>query len=263
MKTFHIGLTFLFSLLSVGAANAIELPAILHYAQVVELGVPVSGVVGKVHVTDGQHINQGHIMLELEETPFLAELNRTKAEIRRLRAERDESKKALDRDLELYQRMVLSTVDLDRRKLGFVRAESQYQSAQAQLSLADYHYAGSKLYAPFDGLIISTNAYPGMAVHVELKPSVLFLFANTMQFSAESNVPADKIKDISIGDSIDVLVAGSKYQGKVNHITMTSEGQSLAQPSQYRVKVLLDAGRNDFMPGQSATLILGSGASQQ
>jgi HlyD family secretion protein len=262
MKIFIIGYIILSSLQSINAAYATELPAILHYAQVVELGVPVSGVVGKVHVSDGQHINKDQILLELDETPFLAELNKTNAEIRRLGAERDEAKKALDRDLELYERMVLSTVDLDRRKLDFVRADSLYQSEQAQLSLANYHYAGSKLYAPFDGLVISSNAYPGMAVHVDLKPPVLFLFANTMQFSAEADVPADKITGISIGDSIDVLVAGRKHSGKVNNITMTSEGRSLSQPSQYRVKVLLDPGGMGLMPGQPATLVIDDNSQQ-
>ena len=245
-----------FSFLMINTAHARELPAFLHYAQVVELSVPVSGVVSKVHVSDGQLIDKGHIILELDETPFLAELNKTEAEIRRLAAERDEAKKALDRDLELYQRMVLSTVDLDKRKLDFVRAESQYQSELAQLSLAKYHYAGSKLYAPFDGMTISSNAYPGMAVHVELKPPVLFLFANTKQFSAESDVSADKLAGISIGDSIEVFVAGKRHPGKVNNITMIREGHSLSQPSQYRVKVLLDPGGIGLMPGQPATLII-------
>jgi|GEM_PF-3190546 len=262
MKLFVIVVYISSLLLSINVAQATELPAILHYAQVVELGVPVSGVVGKVHVADGQHINKGHIILELDETPFLAEMNKTEAEIRRLAAERDEAKKALDRDLELYERMVLSTVDLDKRKLDFVRADSLYQSEQAQLSLAKYHYAGSKLHAPFDGLIISSNAYPGMAVHVDLKPPVLFLFANTMQFSAESDVPADKIMNISIGDSIDVLVAGRKRPGKVNNITMTSEGRSLSQPSQYRIKVLLDPGDIGLLPGQPATLIIDDNGQQ-
>ena len=101
-----------------------------------------------------------------------------------------------------------------------------------------------------------------MAVHVDLKPPVLFLFANTMQFSAESDVPADKIMNISIGDSIDVLVAGRKRPGKVNNITMTSEGRSLSQPSQYRIKVLLDPGDIGLLPGQPATLIIDDNGQQ-
>ena len=105
MKLFVIVVYISSLLLSINVAQATELPAILHYAQVVELGVPVSGVVDKVHVADGQHINKGHIILELDETPFLAEMNKTEAEIRRLAAERDEAKKALDRDLELYKSM--------------------------------------------------------------------------------------------------------------------------------------------------------------
>ena len=243
------------SMLVMGHSYAAELPATVHYAQVIELGVPVSGVVSHVHVQNGQRLEQGALMLELDEIPFMAELNRSEAELRRLAAERDEMRKALDRDLELYDRMVLSTVDLDRRKLEFVQADSRYQAEQAQLALAKYHYAGSKLHAPFNGMVISNNAYPGMAVHVELKPPVLFLYANTEQFSVEADTTADKIADLSIGDSMTVRAGGQDYTGKINSINMTAEGHALSQPSRYRVKVLLSGAAN-LMPGQAARIIV-------
>lgn len=246
---------FVFTLLLVaGRIHAAELPAVVHYAQVVELAVPVSGIVGDVHVNSGQRIDKGTLMLELDETPFMAELNRSEAEIRRLTAEQDEIRKALDRDLELYDRMVLSTVDLDRRKLQFIQADSRLKAEQSQLALAKYHYTGSKLHAPFNGMVISSNAYPGMSVHVELKPPVLFQFANTEKFSVEADAAADKISGLGIGETVKVEIGGQAYSGKVNNINLTSEGHSLSQPSRYRVKVLLQ-GAADLMPGQAARII--------
>ncbi len=242
------------SSLAVGRVHAAELPAVVHYAQVVELTVPVSGIVGQVHVNNGQRIDKGTMMLELDETPFMAELNRSEAEIRRLTAERDEIRKALDRDLELYDRMVLSTVDLDRRKLQFVQADSRLNAELSQLALAKYHYTGSKLHAPFNGRVISSNAYPGMSVHVELKPPVLFQFANTEQYSVEADAAADKITGLGLGETVKVVIGNEDYTGKVNNISLTSEGYSLSQPSRYRVKVLLQ-GTADLMPGQAARII--------
>jgi RND family efflux transporter MFP subunit len=262
MKPLICLFTFLPALFAFNPTCAAELPAIVHYAQLVELGVPVSGVVGKVFVGDGQAITQGTLMLELDDTPFLAEVDEAEASLKRLSAERDEARKALDRNLELYDRMVLSTVDLDTQKLQYVRAESQFQSAQARLSLAKYHFTNSKLHAPFDGVVLNTHAYPGMAVRVDLKPPVLFLYAKTGQFTAEADTTADRLGGIAIGDTVEVQVGDSRYPGRISNITLASEGRSTSQPSQYRVRALLDATGKNIMPGQPATLITRDGSKQ-
>jgi len=71
----------------------------------------------------------------------------------------------------------------------------------------------------------------------------------------DTKYTADKIADLSIGDSITVRAGGQDYTGKINSINLTAEGHSLSQPSRYRVKVLLSDAAN-LMPGQAARIIV-------
>lgn len=262
MKHTMIGSFILVCLSWAISAFAAEWPAAIHYGRVVELGLPVSGVVDKVLVQEGQHLKRGDLMLELDETPFTAELQQARASLRRLQAERDEVRKALDRNLELYDRMVLPTVELDHSKLEYTRADSEVLSAQARVALAEYHFNGSKLKAPFDGRVIRSSAYPGMAVRVDLKPPVLFVYADTTRYTAVAEIPADKPTGLTPGDVVQVATGGRTYSGKVLNIVVTGEGQSLSQPSRLQLTVSIEQPGADLMPGMPATIRSTTGVEQ-
>ena len=70
-------------------SQAIELDGVVQYERVVELGVPVSGVVSKVMADEGQSVQKNDRLLELEETPFIARLEKLDADLRLLKAERE------------------------------------------------------------------------------------------------------------------------------------------------------------------------------
>ena len=252
MKRMIISLLCLLWLPSLDAA---ELEASLHYGRVVELGLPVSGIVDKVHVSEGQRLKQGEPMLELVETPFVAELQQARASLRRLTAERAEVKKALDRNQELYERMVLPTVELDLSRLEYTRADSDVQSARARVALAEYHYEGSRLKAPFDGIVVGAHAYAGMAVRVEMKPPVLFVYADTSRLSAVAEVPADRLAGLMPGDRVEVRAGGQAYAARIGNLVLASEGRSLAQPSLYRVTAIIGQPPENLLPGMPAKIV--------
>ena len=253
------GLIFL---LMMYAANsyAIELPGVLQYERVVELSIPVSGVVSRVYVEEGQTVPKGELLLELEEVPFKARLDKIAADLRLLKAEREAIEKELNRDKELYQRMVLSTVSLDGTRLKFIRADSLWQAKKAEYKLAQYNFDKSHLLAPFAGKVIDRVAEPGQSIRVDMQPPVLFTLADTTDFIVETEVSSEKISSLTHGTKLEVRTLGKVYDAVVKSSTLLAPGRSLSQPARYRVRVKLDKTDADFRPGQAATLILPTAA---
>ena len=252
--------TVLMSLLLTYApvSQAVDIAAVLKYERVVELTVPVSGVVSNVPVDEGQHVREGELLLELEDIPFKAKMDKTAAELRLLEAERLAMEKELKRNKELYERMVLSTVSLDGSELNFIRSDSLWQAKKADYELARYNYQKSRLIAPFAGKIIDRAVHPGQTVTAEMQPPVLFRLADVTSFIVEAEVSGEKIGLLAHGANLQVRIQGKLYNAVVKSSSLLAPARSLSQPARYRVTVKLDKNDAVLLPGQPATLVLSS-----
>ncbi len=237
-------------------SQAVDLPAVLQYERVVELGVPVSGVVSRVVAEEGQSVQKGELLMELEDLPFKVNMDKTAAELRLLKAERHAMVKEHKRNKELFARMVLSTVSLDGSELNFIRADSLWQAKKAEYELVKYDYEKSRLVAPFTGMIIERSAEPGQTIRVDMQPPVLFKLADVTSFIIEAEVSGDKIGLLSYVVKLPARIPGELCNGTVKSSILLAPGRSLSQPARYRVRVKLDKYDAGFRPGQLATLIL-------
>ncbi|MEA1888260.1 MAG: efflux RND transporter periplasmic adaptor subunit [Pseudomonadota bacterium] len=235
---------------------ALDIPGVLKYEAVVELSLPVSGVVNRVLVEEGETVEKDELLLELDDVPFKANLDKTAAELRLLKAELGAMKKEHQRNKELFERMVLSTVTLDGSELNLIRAESLWQAKKAEYARIEYDYEKSRLRAPFAGRIIERLVEPGQAIRSEIQAPVLFSLADTTGFIVEAEVDGDKIGSLAHGVVIEVRLSGKKFPAKIKSITLLAPGRSLAQPARYRVRVKLEIPAENLRSGLPATLVL-------
>jgi len=246
-------------LLYASFSMALDLPGVVKYEAVVQLSVPVSGVVNKVLVEEGQLVASGELLLELDATPFKANLDKAAAELRLLKAELGLMEKEHQRNKELFERMVLSTVSLDESELKLIRAESLLQAKQAEFARVKYDLEKSRLVAPFAGRIIERRVEPGQTIRSEMQAPVLFSLADTSGYIVLAEAEADKIGLLAHGVALKVRIAGKTYPATVKSSVLLAPGRSLAQPARYRVRVKLNETSKNLRPGMLATLILPGG----
>lgn len=144
-------------------------------ADSVRLTTPVSGVVKAVFVEPGQRVKKGDKLLALDDVRFQAKLMEAEAGVTRAKQEAEDAEKDLKRAEELYARGVSSTTELDAVKLRHVRAGASLKEAQARQIIAQKNLDDTVLRAPFDGVVKSREAEPGMFVPAELNPPVLLI----------------------------------------------------------------------------------------
>ena len=139
----------------------------------IELTTRVSGVVEDVYVKPGQSVKKGTVLLRLNKVIYQAQVLEASAETERLRAEAAEAKRDLDRAEELYSHTVSSTTELDSAKLRHIRAQSALTVAEARATIAKKNLADTELKAPFNGVVASVPAAPGVVVASDCQPRAL------------------------------------------------------------------------------------------
>jgi multidrug efflux system membrane fusion protein len=155
---------FLLLLTLAGAVYAQGRPADGRTDRAVVLGVPVSGVIGELHVAPGDQVKRGQRLLALDPRPFRLRLRAVEATVARLRPERDERARELERAQELYDRTVLSDVELQHARNAAEMAAAAYEEAESARELAALELEYSVLRAPSDGTVVGVEAAVGQVV---------------------------------------------------------------------------------------------------
>ncbi len=214
MKSLSVWFT-LPALLMLFPAKAADVEALVQWSRRTELATPVSGVVASVTVNAGERAAKDQLLLALDDAPFRTGVREAEALIARHKSERDEAARDAKQAQELFDRTVLSMVELENAKAKFARADAGYKIAATALDRARYRLRVSALYAPFDTVVLSRHAEPGQVVAAELNPSVLLVIAAAGEYLAQARVSDKRVAGLKVGQALSVVVDGKTYAAQL------------------------------------------------
>jgi len=214
----------LLALLMIFPARAADVEARVQWSRRTELATPVSGVVASVAVNAGERAAKDQLLLALDDAPFRTAVREAEALLARHKSERDEASRDAKQAQELFDRTVLSTVELENAKMKFTRADAGYKVAAAVLDRARYHLRVSALRAPFDAVVLSRHAEPGQAVATEFKPPVLLVIAAAGEYLAQTRVSAERVTGLKVGQTLSVVVGGKTYTAQIKALAHEPAG---------------------------------------
>jgi len=243
--------SFAFCLLS-AAAGAAEYPSVLTWSQRLVLSTPVSGVVSATPVDAGTRVNQGQLLVQLDERPFRNALRDATAQAHKYKLNRDEAERELERTRELYDRRVISVHDLQLQEIAFASAESDYASAQAALDAARLNLEYSSIRAPFSGLVLEVAVAPGQTVVNTQQASPMATLARASPMTAVAKVGAAALAGLSAGQPATVQVDGQQYSGTVLRVSAEPDADG-----SYAVQVSFEPGDTLLRAGLPARVEIG------
>jgi RND family efflux transporter MFP subunit len=200
------------------AVLAAELDARLEWSRRAELSMPVSGVVVDVAVNAGERVATGQALVSLDPGPFQTSVNEALARQARARIEREEATRDAKQAQELYDRTVLSTVELENARNKRARADAAYKEATAALDRARYQQRVSILRAPFDAQILSRRVEVGQTVSAELNPPTVMVIAAAGEYLAQARLAADRAASVKPGQEVQVSVGGKSHPAKIRAV---------------------------------------------
>lgn len=215
-------------------------PGVVDAIQNAEIGFRVSGVLKKISVKEGETVNKGDIIAELDQTDFIISLNATQSEFDRTSAN-------FKRASQLIKKGAISQSDFEKLKAEKNIAKSQLNSAEQNLKY-------TTLTSPFDGIVARTY------------------LSNFERVSSSEKIAA--IQDLSAFEvSIDIpesIMIKLKRNGKNHDIYATFDGiddrfsltfqevstRADENTQTYKSKFRMQAPTSiNILPGMSATVL--------
>ncbi len=236
-------------------AQAKDVTAQLDWAELHYASVPVEGFVDSVLVREGQRVNKGDKLLQLNTTVLSASVKQSRARVAALSPVLADAKREYNDASALYEQTVLSDVELQRAKMGFDVASAKHDEAQAKLAADLALLARATQYAPWDAWVIARNVETGQVIVGDERSKPLVVLARADKRVAQAMVSADLRSRLAPGQVLRLRYLDQTYDGVIQSIAMTSVGKT--DDTGYRLRVAFTVSPSlPYTPGDVATISL-------
>ncbi len=228
------------------------------------VGSQVSGTIKALYADFNSRVKEGQVIAQIDPALFEAQVEQARANVLNAQAnllntqanlrssqanlEKAEvavldTKRTLDRNLELMERKVIAQAALDTAQTNYesavaqrdlVRAQlesakSQIESAKAQLEqaraalkLAETNLRYTTIRSPVNGIVISRNVDVGQTVAASLQAPTLFTIAKDLtQMQVNANVSEADIGRVAVGQEANFTVDAypeRRFRGRISEI---------------------------------------------
>ena len=186
----------------------------------ISLGVRVPSRIERFLVEEGQHVEAGQALVQLDARQYEAALAQVRANLLRARANANLGRKELARARALAQKGVLSKADLDLKDNQLRVAEAEVAQIEAAITRAEVDLEDTVIRAPTPGVILEKFKEVGeIAVPGGFEGSgELIRMANLKDMRAELDVNEADLARVKMGQPAEVkpdAYADRSYQARV------------------------------------------------
>ncbi|MGI9271098.1 MAG: efflux RND transporter periplasmic adaptor subunit [Woeseiaceae bacterium] len=240
----------------------------------IRISADVSAKIIALHVEEGQFVQEGELLVELDRERYEAAVESAEANVRSaqsnarlneqnmLKAEKD-----FDRSRDLVARKLESQSSLDTTDAAYQVEVARYESsldqveqARAVLKQARDDLSKTIIYAPMTGTISDLEKEQGeIAIGSAFQEDMILVVADLTEMEAQVNVDENDIVGVQIGQTADIKVDalfGETLTGKVYEIANTANVDaqgSQNQKTEFEVKISIEGETSKLRPGMTAS----------
>lgn len=240
----------------------------------VNISADVSGKITRLEVEEGDWVEKGQLLLELEREQYQAAMENAEASLRVSQSAVEESRENLTRaekDYERVKRLFEEDLDtqatLDGAWADFQAGRARYQSTldqveQQRAAVKQARDALSKttIYAPMAGTVSKLNKEVGeIAVGSQFQSDVILVLSNLNGMEALVDVDENDIVRVALGDAGTIEVDALpevKLGGEVTEIANTAKVSGTGttdQKTEFEVKIGVQDPNKNLRPGMTAS----------
>src|SRR5256885_4217772 len=135
----------------------------------------VDGQIVKVNFREGQNVNQGELLIEIDSRPYQAQLDQMQAQLFRDQAQLRDARLNLDRYTALIPSGSIAQQQVDTQRALADQLEGTVRTDQAQIETAKLNIAYCHITAPFNGRVGLRQVDVGNIVHASDANPMLIL----------------------------------------------------------------------------------------
>ena len=250
--------TFTFETAKIGKgtiSNTITATGTIEAIKTVAVGTQVSGVIEKIFVDFNSQVKKGQLLAQIDETPLLAQLQQSKANVDQAEAQVKYQKSTYDRYQVLVGKKLIAQSDFDLAEYNYNNALAALSNAKSVYDKNNINLSYARIYSPIDGVILDRAVDEGQTVAASFNTPTLFSIANDLtQMRVEAKVDEADIGQIRLNQRVEFTVDSypdEKFAGTVTEIRM----QPMVTSNVVTYTVIIQAPNPDkkLMPGMTAS----------
>jgi len=240
----------------------------------IRISADVSAKIMALHVEEGDFVQQGDLLIELDRERFEASVESAEANVRSAQSNARlieqnmrKAEKDYDRSRDLLARKLESQSALDTAEAAYqvevaryASALDQVEQARATLKQARDDLSKTIIYAPMSGTISDLEKEQGeIAIGSAFQEDLILIVADLTEMEAQVNVDENDIVGVQLGQSAEIRVDalfGESLTGKVYEISNTAntlDPGSQNQKTEFEVKIAIEGEISKLRPGMTAS----------
>ncbi|MCG8605272.1 efflux RND transporter periplasmic adaptor subunit [bacterium] len=227
----------------------------------VKISAFVSAEIIKLHVREGDPVEAGRLLSELDRNRYEAALERSKSNLKSAHANLKKARSDLKRAQDLFAKKLNSEADLEGAEANFELMESQVEQAEANLTQAEDDLSKTRLISPISGTVAKLNKEEGeIALGSQFQADVIMTVADLTKMEMVAEIDENDVVLVAVGDSADIEVDALPdrvFQGIVTEIahTATTRGRGTQEEvTNFDVTIAVRDDVDQLRPGMSATV---------
>lgn len=218
------------------------------FKEIANLATETSGKVVEVTFEEGQHVKAGTPMVRLDDDLLRHELAAARAAFQQAQTVLEQERVRLRRAETLLADEVTTEQEFDDIRFTVESYRHQMEQARAQAARIEEELQRKIIAAPFDGVVVERQTELG---EWKNSGSPIAVFARDGLHDIMVNVPQDRLRFISEGQTVRAEVAGREVTGTV--VTVVPRGDMATRTFPVKVRV---EGEPWLLQGMSASVRL-------
>src|SRR5437762_2448855 len=204
----------------------------------VEIKAETDGTVQEIPFNEGQRVEKGQLLIQLDETKFATALAEAESNFKLSQANFERAK-------QLFADKLISRQKYDQTAANF-------DVNRALLDRRKRELKDARIYASFSGIMGARNFSPGQVI---ARNTVLSWLVDLDPIKVELNVPERFLSQVQVGQTLDLKVAAyptNRFQGKVYFVAPSVDPSTRTT----LVKAEIPNPNHELKPGMFANLDL-------
>jgi RND family efflux transporter MFP subunit len=201
------------------------------------IGPQVRGTIERIHVSEGDRVEEGDVLFEIDPTPYEVALRQAEAGLDLARSERHQLEADLARARELLSKEVMSEQAIERLVTSVEVAHARERQAAEAVARARQNLDWTVVRAPYAGSVAARLADEGTTA-LDQPQTVVIVLQETDVLEARAGIPESQLLMVNLGDPALLHVEGIPEP----ILTEVSAVSDTIDPSTrtYLVKMLVD-----------------------
>ncbi len=227
----------------------------------VKISANVSAEIIGLYVKEGDLVQKGDLLVELDSKRYEAALERAKSNLKSAQANLQKAKSDYRRTLDLYNKKLISDAEKESAEASLLLAESEVEQARASLEETDDQLRKTKIFSPITGTVSELNKELGeIALGSTFQADVIMVVADLSNMEVVADIDENDVVLVSIGDSTNIevdAIPDTTFLGVVTEIAHSATTRGLGtqeEVTNFEVKIAMINSVEKLRPGMSATV---------